>query len=140
MADVSLRLESIGDAQRHKYWLHQSGKAKMGEQAARGAASLMGKKPFVKLVVGMSPKGRPVKREIVGFKDYTSVQSGIGQRGVFYCYSLREGGMYLIREQISQKRTKEYWAFVWKGRIHRVSEAVALDYASRARDAQASFS
>lgn len=129
MADFALKLESIGDAQRHKYWLWTKGKVKMSKTALRGARSLMKRRPFVKKVIGIAANGNMVRTDVRGFKDYTRVESGCGQRGVFYCYALNQGNLYEIQEQTSQKKCRRYWAIPNNGELFEVTHQQACEYA-----------
>lgn len=129
MTDVILKLESVRDDQRDKYWAHLNGRARMGKGEIKGSKSLMGMKPYVKEVVGVNHEGRPVKKNILGKKEYRHAV-GTGARGVFYWYSLRQGGCYLIQEQVSRRKSRKYYALVNNGELHELTEAQAASYVS----------
>lgn len=127
MTDVILKLESIRDDQRDKYWSHLNDRVRMGRSEVKGSRSLMGMKPFVKEVIGVNHEGRPVKKELKGKKDYRDA-AGTGARGVFYWYSLKQGSCYFIQEQISRRKSRRYYALVNNGKIHEISESHAASY------------
>lgn len=129
MTDVILKLESIRDDQRDKYWAHLSGRVRMGRAEVSGSKSLMGMKPFVKEVIGINHEGRLVKKDVSGKKEYREAV-GTGARGVFYWYSLRQGGCYLIQEQVSRRKSRKYYALVNNGELHELTEAQAASYVS----------
>lgn len=127
MQDVALKLESIRDDQRDKYWHHLRGRVRMGASEVKGSKWLMSQKPYVKEVIGVNHAGRPVKKEIRGRKCYSDAV-GAGARGVYYWYTLRHGGCYKIREQVSRYRARTYYAIALNGQLHEVSESDAVRY------------
>lgn len=127
MQDVILKLESIRDCQRDKYWNYLQGRVRMGKSEVSGSKWLMGQKPSVKEVVSVNHDGHPVKRLIRGKKSYAEA-TGVGDRSVFYWFNLRQGRCYLIREQMSQRRSRQYYVFINNGATHEISEAQAVAY------------
>lgn len=127
MQDVILKLESIRDCQRDKYWNYLRGRVRMGKSEINGSKWLMGQKPSVKEVISVSHDGRPVKRQLQGKKSYAEA-SGIGDRAVFYWFNLRQGRCYLIREQMSRRRSRQYYVFINNGEIHEITDAQAVAY------------
>lgn len=127
MHDVPLKLESIRDDFRDKYWHHLRGRVCMGKAEAKGAAGVMGMRPFVKEVIGVDHAGRPVKRELRGKKCYLDAR-GSGTRGVHYWFTLRQGGCYLVQEQTSRTATRRRYVMVNGGAMHEISEAQAIAY------------
>lgn len=127
MQDVALKLESIRDDFREKYWHKVNCRLGMGGSEIKGAKWAMGERPFVKEVVGVDRAGRPVKRTVRGNKSYSEAR-GTGARGVFYWYSLRQGCCYFIQEQVSRTRSRRYYAFVNAGALHEIGEADAAAF------------
>lgn len=132
MQDVMLKLESVRDDQRDKYWHHLHGRVRMGASEVKGSKWLMGQKPFVKEIFGVNHAGRPMKRDVVGKKSFTETR-GSGARGVFYWFNLRHGGCYLIQEQPSRYRSRQYYGIVANGTLHEVSEDKVIDYIQSTR-------
>lgn len=116
MPDVTIKLESIRDDQRDKYWHYLHGSVRMGKSEVKGSRWLMGEKPFVKLITGVNHAGVPTKREIEGRKSYTEAR-GSGARGVFYWYTLQEGECYQIRQQVSRTKSETVFAVVHNGAL-----------------------
>lgn len=127
-----LKLESIRDDQRDKYWRHLQGRVHMGHNQIKGSKWLMGQRPFVKEVIGIDRAGRPVKRNVVGKKSYLAAV-GTGARGVFYWFNLKQGRCYCIQEQVSRYRSKTYYGIVNSGHLHEVTEAGALEFVTSTR-------
>lgn len=132
MQDVTLKLESIRDDQRDKYWHHLHGRVRMGKSEVKGSKWLMGQKPFVKEVVGVNHAGRPVKRDVPGKKSYVEAR-GAGARGVYYWFNLLQGRCYLVQEQKSRTRSRIYYVIVNNGTTHEISESQAIDYVQSTR-------
>lgn len=127
MRDVFLRLESIRDDQMDKLHHHRQGRVRMGRQEAEGAKGILGRRPFVKQVCGATTDGRPVKKDVRGYKSYTEAR-GTGARGVFYCWNLPHGGCYQIQEAVSRTRSRRYYAIVIDGALNEISEKEAALY------------
>lgn len=131
MKDVHIKLESIRDDQRDKYWAHLNGRVRMGHQEKKGAAGLMGKRPFVKEVVGVNHASHPIKKDVKGKKCYRDAV-GTGARGVYYWYVLKQGRCYYIQEQVSRKHTKRYFVIINNGIAHKISKEQVVYYISSA--------
>ena len=127
MRDAVLKLEAINDDKIDKLREHRAGRMLMGKQEAAGAAGALGRRPFVKQVVGADYAGRPVKKDVRGYKDYRAAR-GLGRRGVFYCWNLPHGGCYQIQEATSLLNARRYYAIVIDGAIHEISEKEASLY------------
>lgn len=127
MPDMMLKLESIRDDQRNKYWHHLRGRVRMGPGEVKGSRSLMGHKPFVKEVIGVTFEGRPIKKPIEGKKSYVEGR-GTGARGIFYWFTLGQGRCYLVQEQLSRTQSRRYYIIVNDGKTIELSEGQAIDY------------
>lgn len=127
MRPAVLKLEAIRDNQIDKLRHHRMGKVRMGKQEAEGAAGYLGRRPFVKRVIGATQDGRPVKRDIKGRKSYTEANS-IGSRGVYYWWTLDHGCCVQIQEAISIRKKRRYYAIVIDGALHEISEKEAALY------------
>lgn len=127
MRDAVLKLEAINDDKIAKLREHRAGKMRMGAQEASGAAGALGRRPFVKRVTGADHAGRPVKEAMRGFKDYRAA-TGLGRRGVFYCWNLPHGGCYQIQEATSLRQARRYYAVVIDGALHEITEKEAALY------------
>lgn len=127
MPDLTIKLESIGDDHREKLHLWRKGKLHMSPDNVRMCKSLLGRKPFVKIVTGVNHAGIPTKREIKGHKSYLDAK-GTGGRGVFYWFDLKEGECYQIRQQLSWKRAETIFAVVRQGSLVEVTQEQARQY------------
>lgn len=132
MQDVMLKLESIRDDQRDKYWNHLQGRLRMGAAERKGSQGLMDQRPFVKEVVAVDRVGRPVKRPLAGKKCYLDA-AGSGARGVYYWFTLRHGCCYLIQEQVSRTRTRRYYAIAANGALQEIGEREAVAFVASTR-------
>lgn len=121
MSDVMIKLESIGDDHREKLRLWQGGRIHMSADNVRMCRSLMGRRPFVKVVTGVNYDGRPIKKLIKFHKDY-SESMGTGGRGIFYWYSLKDRHCYQIQRQISWKKSEKIYVAVREGKLIEITE------------------
>lgn len=127
MPDVTIKLESIGDDHREKLHLWRQGRLRMSTDNVRMCKSLLGRKPFVKLVTGVNHAGIPTKRDMKGHKDFTAA-TGTGGRGVFYWYTLKEGECYQIQQQTSWKKTETIFVVVRSGTLVEATVEQAARY------------
>lgn len=127
MRDAILKLEAINDDKIDKLRMHRAGRVRMGRQEAAGAAGALGRRPFVKRVVGINHAGRPVKKAVQGRKSYDDA-TALGRRGVYYYWSLPHGFCCQIQEAISLRHARRYYAIVVNGKIHEISEKEAALY------------
>lgn len=129
MRDAILKLEAIRDDAIDKLHHHRKGRVRMGKQEAAGAAGALGRRPFVKQIVGADHAGRPVKKSVPGRKSYREAK-GTGARGVFYYWTLPHGFCVLVQEAVSRTAARRYYAIVFDGAVHAISEREAVLYAT----------
>lgn len=132
MQDIMLKLESIRDDQRDKYWAYLNGRARMGRSEIKGSKWLMGQKPFVKEIVGVNYAGRPIKRDVPGKKSYSEAR-GTGTRGVYYWFNLQQGRCYLVHEQTSRTKSRRYYTVINNGVSREITEDQAIAYVASTR-------
>lgn len=129
MADVTIKLESIGDDHREKLHLWRQGRLHMSADNVRMCKSLLGRRPFVKLVTGVDHAGVPTKRAVKGHKDFSQAQ-GTGGRGIFYWFTLKDGECYQIQQQMSWKKSERTYVVVRNGTLVEATEEQAARYAA----------
>lgn len=128
MRDAVLKLEAIRDDVIDKLYHHRRGRVRMGRREAEGAAGALGRRPFVKQVVGCDYAGKPIKKAIAGRKSYAEAR-GAGSRGVFYLWNLPHGFCGQIQEAVSRTTSRRYYAIVFDGSVHEITEREAVLYA-----------
>lgn len=129
MPDISLALECVRDDQIDKLWHWRRGKVRMSPGEIAGAKGKLGRRPFVKEVVGVDHAGRPVKKAVQGRKSYLDAIDDIGKRGVKYWFTLKPGRCYQIQEALSHNRARRYFAIAAEdGRLVEVTGEMAAGY------------
>jgi len=78
-------------------------------------------RPWVAEIVGKDPKYKYARSFLRAYKDYSEANS-VGSRGVYLLYTLEEGCVYEVKEQINWRRWDRYFCTVRRGRIVRMAE------------------
>lgn len=116
MTVVTLKLEAIGDnIADHVQQIRRGAEAYRLPKRYIEAMVLPARRPWVAEIAGF--KGSNFEREFLdGHKDFSEA-NGVGSRGVYYYFHLREGRIYEVRELTSWKRDRRFFCSVVDGAV-----------------------